>query len=111
MPAGQLRESIAVLTPAAPVADGQGGFRPGIGTGTEKSIYARVLTLKGTALLALGAVAGQQLYTITIRANGPVAVGVNTRLLWRGVTLTVTSVAPGEGRDYLTLTASDNGRN
>ena len=63
------------------------------------------------ATIADPVAAGAQLYTITIRANGPVAVAVNTRLRWRTVTMTVTSVAPGEGRDYLTLTASDNGRN
>ena len=110
MPAGQLRESITVLTPTPGVPDGQGGTTAG-GVDTETSRYARVVALKGTSLLALGAVAGQQLYTLTIRANGPVPVKVNTRLKWRGVTMTVTSVAPGEHRDYLTLTASDNGRN
>ena len=110
MPAGPFRESITVLTPAAPVADGQGGSTSG-GPDGQTTLYARVEVLKGTALLALGAVAGAQLYTITIRANGPVAVAVTTRLRWRTVTMTVTSVAPGEGRDYLTLTASDNGRN
>lgn len=111
MPAGQLREAITVLTPAAPVSDGQGGAVPGTGAGTETTLYARVVVLKGTALLALGAVAGQQLYTLTIRANGPVPVNVNTRLRWRTVTMTVQSVAPGERRDLLTLTCGDNGRN
>ena len=111
MPAGQLRESLAVLAPSAPVSDGQGGTVPGSGAGTETLIYARVLALKGTTQLALGAVAGTQLYTITIRANGPAPVGVNTRLRWRNVTLTVNSVAPGERRDLLTLTCTDNGRN
>lgn len=110
MPAGQLREHLTVLTPAPGVPDGQGGTRPG-GPDAETTLYARVQALKGTTLLALGAVAGQQLYTVTIRANGPVAVAVNTRLKWRGVTMTVTSVAEGERRDYLTLTCSDNGRN
>ena len=110
MPAGPLRESIAVLTPGASVPDGQGGSVAGA-AGTETSLYARVQVLKGTALLALGAVAGQQLYSLTIRANGPVPVKVNTRLRWRDVTLTVTSVAPAETRDFLTLTCSDNGRN
>ena len=110
MPAGLLREAITVLTPAASVPDGQGGSKPG-GADTETTLYARVLVLKGTALLALGAVAGTQLYTVTIRANGPVPVAVNTRLRWRAATLTVTSVAPGERRDLLALTCSDNGRN
>lgn len=110
MPAGQLRELLTVLTPAPGVPDGQGGTTTG-GADTETTIYARVQALKGTTQLALGAVAGQQLYTVTIRANGPAAVKVNTRLRWRDVTMTVTSVAPGEKRDLLTLTCSDNGRN
>lgn len=110
MPAGPLRESIAVLTSAPGTPDGQGGTVPG-GPDAETRIYARVVALKGTTQLALGAVAGQQLYTLTIRANGPAPVRVNTRLRWRTVTMSVTSVAPAETRDYLTVTASDNGRN
>lgn len=111
MGAGQLRETITVLTPPAGVSDGQGGTAPGTGPDVETTLYARVVALKGAALMALGVVAGKQLYTLTIRANGPVAVQVNTRLRWRDVTMTVNSVAPGERRDLLTLTCTDNGRN
>ena len=111
MEAGTLRESIAVLTPAPGVPDGQGGTRAGGGADTETSLYARVVALNGRAQLALGAVATGQVYTITIRANGPIATPPSTRLRWRGVTLTVQSVAEGERRDYLTLTCFDNGRN
>ena len=111
MNAGTLREAIAVLTPPPGVPDGQGGTRPGAGADTETNLYARVVALNGTAQLALGAVATGQVYTITIRANGPVPVRPNTRLRWRTVTLTVNSVAPGERRDLLTLTCTDNGRN
>ena len=111
MNAGTLREAIVVLTPAPGVPDGQGGTRPGSGTDTETTLYARVVALKGTAQLALGAVATGQVYTLTIRANGPVPVRPNTRLRWRALTLTVNAVTPGERRDLLTLTCTDNGRN
>lgn len=110
MGAGQLRERITVLTPAPGIDDGQGGLKPSLQPDTETAIYARVQALKGTSQLALGAVAGSQLYTITIRANGPATIAVNTRLRWREVTMTVNSVAPGERRDLLTLTCTDNGR-
>ena len=110
MNAGTLRESLTVLTAAPGLPDGQGGQLPG-GPDAETAIYARVQALNGRAQLALGAVATGQVYTITIRANGPVETPPTTRLRWREVTLTVTAVAPGERRDLLVLTCFDNGRN
>ena len=111
MAAGALRERVTVLSTPAPVSDGQGGQRPGPGPATETTVWARVQALNGTAQLALGAVATGQVYTVTIRANGPAATPPTTRLRWNNTTLTVNAVAPAERRDYLVLTCFDNGRN
>lgn len=110
MNAGTLRESISVLTATPGLPDGQGGRLPS-GPDAETPLYARVKALNGTAQLALGAVATGQVYTVTIRANGPVPTPPTTRLRWREVSLTVQAVAPGERRDLLVLTCFDNGRN
>ena len=111
MSAGQLRERITLLTDFPAEPDGQGGFLPAASGAVETVVWGKVEALRGTAQLALGAVATGQVFTVTIRTNGPLTPYPNQRLRWKARSLSVQLVQPTQARDYWLLTCFDNGRN
>ena len=107
MSAGQLREVIALLAPAAPVADGRGGWRPG-GPDAETPLYARVRELGKGEKFFLGEVLNDTAHEITIRYRPGVA--PTQRVRWRGRLLNIQNVATDERRAFITLTCFNSGQ-
>lgn len=104
--AGQFREQIALLVPAAePVSDGAGGF---LATAeTEVPLWARVQRQAGSEQLRLGAIQGGQPYKVTLRYYP--GVRRDYRLRFEGKSLSITSIVHNERKTETLLYCYDNG--
>ncbi|MBC6988937.1 head-tail adaptor protein [Hymenobacter sp. BT491] len=94
--------------PGAGQDDGAGGVLP---SEPESSftLYARVQVLQGSEALRLGLEQGQTPYRITVRlSDASRAVSRSVRAEWAGRTLAITSTAPSERRDQLSVYGLDS---
>ena len=92
--AGKLREIITLYTPAAPVADGAGGWLPAAAE-TSTTAYAQVRQMQAKEDLVNGKITYRQPYRITLRAN-QVDLTNLSRIEWKEVKLSIVSVTTDE---------------